>query len=130
MTAMTHSDVINRVNNAKLQQIRAGSSFPFMSLSIMVVSDRLFCRRYHFDEPSWHTAFLADSSGSIKADDVVIPVDAIVPHDLDAINVALNEAFRVRFGNKVPQEVLDKAIDERAMASTLEVIPRIKPLPR
>ncbi|MDA0812998.1 MAG: hypothetical protein O3C21_11515 [Verrucomicrobia bacterium] len=124
MTELTHDDVIRLVRQAKKQQIRAGNSFSFMDISIMVVGDRLFCRRYHFDEPSWHTAFLANPSGQIKADDTVIPIDAVVPHDLGTINFALNEAYQTRFGNKVPERVLQKAIDQKSMASTLELIPR------
>lgn len=117
------NDQEKRVRAKKVHQIRAGKSHRFIDITIVETEGRYFVRQYKFGEKSWYDAFLRDSDGEMKIGDTVIPIDGVVPVDLDEINPKVNWAYhkllpviyflmRLTYNRKKHE------------ASTLELIPK------
>ena len=89
---MTKQEIINKVNNKWVHQIRCGSH-RFIDISIVETDGRFFVRQYKFGKRSWYHAFLENSEGTMKLGDTIIPIDGVVPIDLKQINLKVNKAF-------------------------------------
>ena len=63
---LNQQELAELVNHSLKHQIRAGFTHRFIDIVFVTVGNRVFCRRYTYGEPSWHSAFLADPAGQIK----------------------------------------------------------------
>lgn len=121
---MDLKEIIKRVNKKNVLQIRAGKNHSFRDITIVQTQGRFFVRQYKFGKKSWRDAFLQNSKGQMKIDDVIIEVDGVVPKDLEQINPKINWAYH----KKLPliyflmRLTYDRAKHE---ASTIELIPKI-----
>jgi hypothetical protein len=102
-------------------QIRAGRTHRFIDILFVTVDDRVFCRRYTYGERSWRDVFLSDPDGQLSLDGAVVDIEGRVPDDLDAINTLVNAAYRARLDRIGARWMVDGAVEERAMASTMEM---------
>ena len=59
------------VNQTRIHEIRAGYTHRFIRLIFVTVDDRVFCRRYQYSEPSWHSVFLSNPGGQIRLEGIV-----------------------------------------------------------
>ena len=109
------------VERALSHKIRAGYTHRFITLMFVTVGDRVFCRRYTYSEPSWHSAFRADPAGQIKLDKTVVNIDAHVPDDLDDILPAVDKAYADKLKRLGASFMLAGAVEPRAQASTIEI---------
>ena len=120
---MNIKDLVKEIRKRKIHQIRAGKEHSFIDITIITIGDRLFARPYKFGEKGWYDAFLRNSSGEIKIGDMIIPIDGIIPEDLESIIPQVNWAthkflpiiyflMRLTFNTKKHEE------------RTLELIPR------
>ena len=123
MTISTKQQVSELVTHTRHHQIRQGHTHRFIDLMYVAVGDRIFCRRYTYSEPSWRTAFIQDPIGQIKLDGTIVDVRGIIPEDLDDINPLVNQAYDVALKRLGASYLLAGAIDSRALASTMEMIP-------
>lgn len=106
-----------------VHQIRAGKKHRFIDITIIEAEGRFFVRQYKFAKKSWYHAFLKDSEGEMKIGETIVPIDGVVPHDLDKINPKINWAYH----KKLPLiYFLMRLTYSRAKheASTIELIPR------
>lgn len=87
----------------------------------VTVGDRVFCRRYQYGERSWRDVFLGDPDGQVWLDGAVVDIEGRVPHDLDTINPLVNDAYAEALRRLGASFMLAGAIDDRAMASTMEM---------
>ena len=118
----TQQDLANFVDHALVHEIRAGFEHRFITLLFVTSGERVFCRRYTYGEPSWHSAFLSDSKGQIKLDKTIVNIDAIVPPDLEDITPAVDAAYEEKLKKLGASFMLSGAIEPRAHASTLELL--------
>ena len=110
------------VDHALTNQIRAGYTHRFIDLMFVTVGDRVFCRRYQYNEPSWHSMFLKDPRGQIKLDKTIINIEARAPDDLGDVVPDIDAAYASKLKMLGARFLLDGAIDRRAQESTLELI--------
>ena len=127
MALNTKQQVADLVNHSVKHQIRQGHTHRFIDLLFVAVDDRIFCRRYTYREPSWHTAFIQDPTGQIKLDKTIVDVHGVVPDDLDEINPLVNQAYETKLKQLGASYMIAGAIEPRAQASTMEVIPVFAP---
>lgn len=96
---MNIEEITKYINTTKEQQFRAGKTHGFIDISIMELNGRFFVRRSNMSvQNSWYTAFLKDPYGEIKLGDTIIPINAVVPDDLEQINPLLSKAYEEKFG--------------------------------
>lgn len=120
---MTIQDISKLVNAHKVHQIRCGDH-RFVDITIVATEGRFFVRQYKFGKRSWYHAFLKNSEGAIKIKDTIIPIDGVVPHDLDEINPKVNKAYFKLLSILYPLMRLTYN-RKKHEASTLELIPKI-----
>lgn len=109
------------VNRSLRHKIRAGYTHRFITLLFVTVNDRVFCRRYSYGEPSWHSAFRADPRGQVQLDKTLVYIKAAVPPDLDNINPAIDRAYAAKLKQLGARFLLEGAIEPRARQSTMEL---------
>ena len=83
---MNIQDLVKRIKQRKVHQIRSGKKHRFIDITIITVGNRLFVRPYKFGEKGWYEAFLEHPEGEIRIGDVVVPIEGKIPHDLEEIN--------------------------------------------
>ena len=118
---MNKAKVLQLVNSHQYHGLRAGDKHRFIDISIVESEGRLFVRQYSFSKRSWYHAFQEDPNGAIKCGDTVIKVKGVIPHDLDAINPKVNQAYLDKYGSAASM-----MLGPRYMASTLELIPLVE----
>lgn len=111
----------DQVNTALRHEIRAGYTHRFINLMFVTVGERVFCRRYTYSEPSWHSAFRADPAGQIKLDKTVVNIEARIPEDFDEIVPAIDQAYAESLKKLGASFMLAGAVEPRAQESTLEL---------
>jgi hypothetical protein len=119
---MSAGTLADRVRASRSHKIRAGTAHRFIVTSFVAVGERVFCRRYSFGEPSWHSAFLADPVGQISLDGDLVDVLGGTPDDLESINPAVNDAYIAKLTAQGAQSWISWVREPRVMASTLELM--------
>lgn len=122
---MDLKDVLHLVETTETPQIRAGSTHHFNDIWMVVADSRIFCRQYSFGEHSWYDLFLKDPQGAIRCGEVVIPIEAHVPADLDAIGSMVNAAYLEKYAKRFTSypEIAKEMTGPRFMARTMELRP-------
>jgi hypothetical protein len=120
---MTHQEMIKHINKAWVSQIRCGDH-RFIDITIVQTEGRFFVRQYKFGGRSWYDAFLNHPEGAMKLGDTIIPIDGVVPTDLNTINKKVNKAYFKKMNVFYPLMRLTYN-RKKHEASTLELIPRI-----
>lgn len=123
MEIKTKQQVADLVNDTRHHQIRQGHTHRFIDLMFVAVGQRIFCRRYTYSEPSWRTAFINDPVGQIKLGGTTVDVKGFIPEDLEEINPLVNRAYEKALQKLGASYLLSGAIETRAQASTMEMIP-------
>ncbi|MCG8486581.1 MAG: DUF2255 family protein [Chromatiales bacterium] len=118
----TQRDMAKMVDDAISSKIRAGFTHRFITLMFVTVGDRVFCRRYSYGEPSWYSAFQSDSKGQIKLDKTIVNIEARIPHDLDDVISAVDDAYAAKLKQYGASFMLDGAVETRAQESTIELL--------
>jgi len=121
---MNIKELSKLINSKWVHQIRAGKHHRFVDISIVEADGRFFVRQYKFGKCSWYDAFLKNPDGAIKIKDTIIPIDGIVPEDLDEINPKVNNAYfkKMNIIYWLMRLTYDRKKHE---SSTLELIPKI-----
>lgn len=119
---MTLEELVEKVQSKKVHQIRCGDH-RFIDITIVSTEGRFFVRQYKFGKRSWYHAFLENSDGAMKIGDTIVPIDGVVPSDLDEVNPKVNKAYRKLLGLIYPAMRLTYDTDKHE-ASTLELIPK------
>ena len=120
---MSIQEIAKLVNAHKVHQIRCGDH-RFIDITIVETEGRFFVRQYKFGKRSWYHAFLENSEGAMKIKDTIIPIDGVVPADLDEINPKVNKAYFNLLNIIYPLMRLTYS-RKKHEASTLELIPRL-----
>lgn len=122
--AANNNQLSNIIGRSKIQQIRAGNKHRFVDTSIVEADGRFFVRQYKFGKRSWYDAFLENPDGAIKFGDQIIPIQGVVPDDLNEITPAVTKAFWKKF--HILYAMMRLGFDTKQHeASTLELIPLI-----
>lgn len=110
------------VKSKYVHQIRCGNH-RFIDITIVETNGRFFIRQYQFGKRSWYHAFLENSDGVMKIGDTIIPIDGIVPADLEAINPKVNRAYFRKFN--IFYWLMRLTYNRKKHeASTLELVPK------
>lgn len=117
----TQQAMADLVNSSIKHSIRAGFKHRFITILFVTVGDRVFCRRYSYNEPSWHGVFLKNPEGQILLDKTVVNIEARPPADLEAITPAVNKAYEDKLKELGASFLLDGAVEPRAEQSTMEI---------
>ncbi len=120
---MTIPEIAKEVNKRKVHQIRCGDH-RFIDITIVETEGRFFVRQYKFGKKSWYHAFLENAEGAMKVGDMFVPIDGVVPGDLEEVNRKVNKAYFRKLSIIYPLMRLtyDRKKHE---ASTLELIPKL-----
>ncbi len=120
---MNINELAKLINSKWVHQIRSGKAQRFIDILIVETDGRFFVRQYKFGESSWYDAFLKNPNGEIKINETIIPIDGVVPKDLDVINPKVNKAYfkKINIVYWLMRLTYDRAKHE---ASTLELIPK------
>lgn len=118
----SQAQLANMVNYAVGHAIRQGYTHRFITLLFVTVGERVFCRRYSYNEPSWHSAFVNDAEGQLRLDKTVVNIKGFVPADLEDINPAVNKAYEQKLAKLGAGSMLAGATEPRALAGTLELV--------
>ncbi len=119
---MTIQEIAKEVNKRKVHQIRCGDH-RFIDITIVETEGRFFVRQYKFGKRSWYHAFLESSDGAMKAGDLMVPIDGVVPIDLEEVNPKVNRAYFRKLNILYPLMRLTYN-RKKHEASTLELIPK------
>lgn len=122
MIPTTQQQFADLVNHSVRHEIRAGYTHRFVTLLFVTVNERVFCRRYTYNEPSWYSAFAKDPAGQVKLDKTVVDIIGRIPPDLDTINPQVNKAYEAKLKQLGASYMLAGAIEARAQASTFELL--------
>ena len=117
----TQHQFAQMVEEALSHEIRAGFSHRFITLLFVTVDDRVFCRRYSYSEPSWHSAFRDDPLGQVKLDKTIVTIEARAPDDLQDILPAVDQAYVDKLKQLSASFLLSGAVEKRAQDSTIEL---------
>lgn len=109
------------VRHALRHEIRAGFEHRFITLLFVTVQERVFCRRYAYGEPSWHSVFLADARGQVKLDKTIVGIEARIPDDLGEILPSIDAAYEAKLKQFGARFMLAGAVAPQAQQSTLEI---------
>ncbi|OEK04624.1 hypothetical protein [Roseivirga misakiensis] len=120
---MTIQEIAKEVNKRWVHQIRCGDH-RFIDITIVETEGRFFVRQYKFGKRSWYHAFLDSSDGAMKAGEMVVPINGVVPKDLDEINRKVNKAYFKKLNIIYPLMRLTYN-RKKHEASTLELIPKL-----
>ena len=122
MTPTTQQQLADLVNRSVRHEIRAGYTHRFITILFVTVNERVFCRRYTYNEPSWYSAFAKDPAGQLKLDKTIVEVNGRIPPDLDEINPQIDKAYEAKLKQLGASYMLAGAIEPRAQASTFELV--------
>ena len=117
----TQAEMAELVETSLRHEIRAGYTHSFITLMFVTVDERVFCRRYSYGEPSWHSVFKSKPEGQIKLDNTVVNIDAHLPADLDDILPAVDQAYAEKLKQLGARFMIPGAVESRAQQSTLEL---------
>ena len=117
----TQRDLADLVDNSQKHEIRAGYTHRFITLMFVTVGERVFCRRYSYGEPSWHSVFQTHPAGQVRLDKTVVKIEARVPQDLDEIVRHVDQAYADALKKLGASYMLAGATEPRARESTMEV---------
>lgn len=117
----TQSELAELVNRTGYHEIRAGYTHRFIRLMFVTVDNRVFCRRYSYNEPSWHSVFMSNPDGQVRLDGTETNINAAVPQDMDAIIPAVDQAYAGALRKLGASFMLAGAVEQRAQQSTLEI---------
>ncbi|MEX0286579.1 MAG: DUF2255 family protein [Paracoccaceae bacterium] len=117
----SQAELADLVNKTRSHQIRAGYTHRFIQLMFVAAGDRVFCRRYQYNEPSWHSVFLSDPGGQVRLDGVEVNITATVPHDMEAVMPFVDQAYADALKKLGASFMLAGAVEPRAQQSTLEI---------
>lgn len=115
------AELADLVNRTRLHEIRAGYEHRFIRLMFVTVGNRVFCRRYRYTEPSWHSVFLSEPDGQIRLDGTVANITAAVPQDMDVIIPEVDQAYADALRKLGASFMLAGSVEQRAQQSTLEI---------
>ena len=121
---MSIQELSKLIKSKWVHQIRAGEKHRFVDITIVEAEGRFFVRQYKFGKKSWYDAFLKISDGAIKIRETIVPIDGVVPKDLDRINPKVNKAYFKKMNILYPLMRLTYN-RKKHEASTLELIPKI-----
>lgn len=121
---MNIQELSKLINSSWVHQIRAGEKHRFVDITIVETEGRFFVRQYKFGKKSWYDAFLKDSAGAIKINGVIVPIDGVVPENLDEVNKKVNKAYFRKMNIAYPLMRLTYN-RKKHEASTLELIPKL-----
>ncbi len=120
---MTIEEIIKRINSSNVHQIRCGDH-RFIDITIVEAEGRFFVRQYKFGKRSWYDAFLESAEGAMKLGKDIVPIDGVVPHDLQTVNPKVNKAYFRKLNILYPLMRLTYN-RKKHEASTLELIPKL-----
>ncbi|WP_375750529.1 DUF2255 family protein [Vibrio sp. HN007] len=110
------------VEESFVHEVRAGFTHRFITILFVTVGSRVFCRRYTYSEPSWHSAFLLGSpQGQIKLDKTIVNIEARAPEDMGDILHDVDKAYQKKLKQLGASFLLAGATEPRAHASTIEL---------
>lgn len=121
---MNIQELSKLINSKWVHQIRAGVKHRFVDITIVEAEGRFFVRQYKFGKRGWYDAFLENPGGAVKINDTIIPIEGVVPKDLDEINPIVNKAYFKKMNIIYPLMRLTYN-RKKHEASTLELIPQI-----
>ncbi len=119
---MTTQEISKLLKGKWVGQIRCGDH-RFIDITIVDTGGRFFVRQYKFGKRSWYHAFLDNPDGAMKIGDTIIPIDGVVPKDLDEVNRLVNKAYfkKMNIVYWLMRLTYDRKKHE---ASTLELVPK------
>ena len=121
---MTKDEIIQKINNIKVCQIKVGETHGFRDIWVVVAEGRLFCRQYSFSKNSWRNALLENEKAYIKVDGNIVEISGKIPEDLDAIMQKVNEAYIEKYVHRLnyyPDIAKQAAYIEKHQESTVEL---------
>ncbi len=116
-------DIIDLVLATEMLQLRAGTEHRWIDMWVVVADDRLFCRQWGFSERSWYQAFQAAPDGALRCGETILPVEGVIPPDLDEIGERVNAAYLEQYGTGERPDIARQMTGPRFMARTMELIP-------
>ncbi|MCT4617280.1 MAG: DUF2255 family protein [Candidatus Gracilibacteria bacterium] len=121
---MNINEIIKLVNASNIHQIRSGTTHKFIDITIVEMDSRFFVRPYKFAKNGWYDAFMENPKGEMKFGDIIVPIDGIIPDNLDELNPKINKAFSKKL--PVIYKTMRLGFDtKKHEALTLELIPKI-----
>lgn len=120
---MTHQEISKHIHSKWVHQIRCGNH-RFIDITIVEADGRFFVRQYKFGKRSWYDAFLENPDGAMKINGIIIPIQGVVPADLETINPKVNKGYFKKMNILYP--LMRLTYNRRKHeASTLELIPQL-----
>ena len=124
---MNKENALHYIKTNNLIGIKAGQQrSEFLEIWMIVVQDRVFARSWGLAERSWYTVFLENSAGEIQCEEIIYPIHAVIPEDLNKLTEEINKAYLTKYntGHNIPYS--QGIIQEKHVAKTMEFIIWIK----
>lgn len=122
---MTKEEVIQKINNTKVCQIKVGETHGFRDIWVVVAENRMFCRQYSFSKSSWRNALLQNEKAYLKVDENIVEILGKIPEDLEEIMGKVNDAYIEKYVTRLnyfPEIAKQAAYLEKHQKSTTELI--------
>ncbi|REC42689.1 DUF2255 family protein [Chryseobacterium pennipullorum] len=120
---MNKDNALHYIKTNTIIGVKAGQQrSEFLEIWMVEVRNRIFARSWGLAERSWYTAFLEDPSGEIRCGEVIYPIKAVIPEDINDLANEINQAYLAKYntGHNIPYS--QGIIREKHMAKTMEFI--------
>lgn len=121
---MTKDEIIQKINNTKVCQIKVGETHGFRDIWVVVAEGRLFCRQYSFSKNSWRNVLLENEKAYLKVDGNIVEISGKIPEDLNTLMQKVNEAYIEKYVHRLnyyPDIAKQAANLEKHQKSTVEL---------
>jgi len=115
-------DVVEALSKAKILGVRAGTEHRYTGIWVVVVDGRVFVRSWNDKPTGWFRAFRKQSSGTIQAGELEIPVRG-KPVRSARIRDAVTVAFGEKYNTKGSRKWVEGFAEPARVMTTLEFVP-------
>lgn len=120
---MNKETALDYIQNHTIIGIKAGYQRPeFLEIWMVVVQNRIFARSWGLAERSWYNSFLENSLGEIQCGEMIYPIKALIPEDINNLTEEINQAYLTKYNSSHNSPYSQGIIQEKHIAKTMEFI--------
>lgn len=120
-------EILSGLKESKGFHIRAGMGrHRFIGLWFVVVKNRIFIRSWSVKPTGWYRKFLVQPRGAIQVGKIKIAVCAM-PITNKSLRDVVDRAYLEKYSTGWEQKYAKDLVSEKSRATTVELVPYIKP---
>ncbi|MGH1463022.1 MAG: DUF2255 family protein [Neptuniibacter sp.] len=117
---MSFNSIAQRIHEVDVVGIRTDDFHEFLKMWVINVDGRLFARSWNKSSKSWYWAFKKAGCGIMLVDKDEYLVKAIIPSDDENLHLAINNAYKSRYGSGEASSIAKSMQDRSRWPMTIE----------